>query len=324
MICPNCGKELPEGLKFCIGCGKPLTAEPETIINDEESQPSGSNNQPEPPDKNGKSWWPIVALAIVALLAIVLVIVYITSNSNHDTTNQKQPASGNSTASAPKSPQSNSASSAADNTINSDRKAIIDKKPTVGGVVKFGAYEQDNNPDNGPEPIEWIVLNKYDDGRYLLLSVYGLDQIDYDTKDKVTSTDSYIYKWLNNDFFNKAFIQEEQAFIKNYQYSVVSNSKPVVLTDTKVALLSPEQIQQYLKSDSARTGKATAYAKARGAQVEGGNCWYWLQPSADTGKLALFDTHAACVNYDGSITEKISITKSTGGSVRPIICVKFQ
>ena len=25
-------------------------------------------------------------------------------------------------------------------------------------TVTFGAYDQDNNPDNGQEPVEWIVL----------------------------------------------------------------------------------------------------------------------------------------------------------------------
>ena len=27
-----------------------------------------------------------------------------------------------------------------------------------GDTVTFGRYEQDNNPGNGPEPIDWIVL----------------------------------------------------------------------------------------------------------------------------------------------------------------------
>ena len=44
---------------------------------------------------------------------------------------------------------------------------------SVGDVLAFGHYEQDNNPDNGPEPIEWIVLD-VQDGKALLLSRYGL------------------------------------------------------------------------------------------------------------------------------------------------------
>ena len=51
----------------------------------------------------------------------------------------------------------------------SNRKAdlILEKHPTVrlqrGDIVVFGSYEQDNNPANGQEPIEWIILA--DDGR---------------------------------------------------------------------------------------------------------------------------------------------------------------
>lgn len=29
----------------------------------------------------------------------------------------------------------------------------------VGSIVTFGRYEQDGNPDNGQEKIEWIVLD---------------------------------------------------------------------------------------------------------------------------------------------------------------------
>ena len=34
-------------------------------------------------------------------------------------------------------------------------------------VVSFGHYEQDGDPDNGPEPIEWIVLTQF--GNHALL-----------------------------------------------------------------------------------------------------------------------------------------------------------
>ena len=48
---------------------------------------------------------------------------------------------------------------------------------TVGNIVAFGRYEQDNDLTNGPEPIEWIVLDVVDGEKTkaLLLSKYGLD-----------------------------------------------------------------------------------------------------------------------------------------------------
>ena len=208
---------------------------------------------------------------------------------------------------------------------SSQRQVIYNQTPEVGKTVKFGAYEQDNDLSNGPEPIEWIVLDNFDSGRYCLLSVYGLDQVDYDTKDKVTAKDSYIYKWLNNDFYNEAFNEEEKAFMSDYGYGIEKSNKDYkTLITTKVALISPNNIKSCLKDDNARKAKATLYAKAKGAEVQDGQCWYWLCPTADFDNDKLFDTHAACVNYDGSIMEKISINKSSGGAVRPIILVDLD
>ena len=99
------------------------------------------------------------------------------------------------------------------------------------------------------------------------------------------------------------------------------SSEYKTLIDTKVALLAPNQLKQYLKDDNARKAKATEYAKARGAEVQGGQWWYWLCPTGDLNNGVLYDTHAAAVNYDGSVMEKISTNKSTGGAVRPAIVV---
>ena len=44
----------------------------------------------------------------------------------------------------------------------------------AGDTILFGTYEQDNDPDNGPEPIEWIVL-EVDEANHRLwvVSRYG-------------------------------------------------------------------------------------------------------------------------------------------------------
>ena len=51
---------------------------------------------------------------------------------------------------------------------------------TIGDTITFGSYEQDNNLDNGSEPIEWMVLD-IQDGKAFLLSRYGLDTKPYNT-----------------------------------------------------------------------------------------------------------------------------------------------
>lgn len=83
----------------------------------------------------------------------------------------------------------------------------------VGDFVTFGTYEQDNDLTNGPEPIEWIVLD-VKDGKAMLLSKYILDAKPFNEErnDHVWGT-STIRKWLNDEFINDAFTDDEQAAI---------------------------------------------------------------------------------------------------------------
>ena len=84
---------------------------------------------------------------------------------------------------------------------------------TIGGIVTFGRYEQDGNEENGPEEIEWVVLD-VQDGKALLLSKYGLEAKPYNTEyTDVTWETCTLRAWLNSDFLNKAFSTEEQSAI---------------------------------------------------------------------------------------------------------------
>ena len=67
MICKNCGKEAPEGAKFCDACGTPLTAPQEDITGQESTQPAVAPTQndggtavppQEPPVWNSASYQP--------------------------------------------------------------------------------------------------------------------------------------------------------------------------------------------------------------------------------------------------------------------------
>lgn len=84
----------------------------------------------------------------------------------------------------------------------------------VGGYVTFGSYEQDNDSDNGTEPIEWMVLD-HQDGRTLLLARYGLDADWYHVElaDDVTWETCSLRRWLNTDFYNAAFDDTEKELI---------------------------------------------------------------------------------------------------------------
>ena len=71
-------------------------------------------------------------------------------------------------------------------------EAATDKNPDLiyvkaGDTIIFGTYEQDNNPDNGPEPIEWDVLDSKD-GNVLVVSKYVLDWKEYQTPTSARTT----------------------------------------------------------------------------------------------------------------------------------------
>jgi len=66
------------------------------------------------------------------------------------------------------------------------------------GAVFFGAYEQDGNAENGPEPIEWRVTGE-EDGELILMSEYVLDCCDRD------SLPAFL-----DDFYSCAFTQNEK------------------------------------------------------------------------------------------------------------------
>lgn len=83
-------------------------------------------------------------------------------------------------------------------------------KLETGDIVFFGKYEQDGNLDNGPEPIEWVVLKK-DNNRLILLSKYVLTHRPiHSVAEQFKWYESELCAWLNNDFYNEAFNETEK------------------------------------------------------------------------------------------------------------------
>ena len=141
---------------------------------------------------------------------------------------QSQAQSSQAQPSTQASPQPQSSASA------STRQVIYNQVPEIGKIVKFGAYEQDNDLSNGPEPIEWIILKRFDNGNYELMSKYCLDQVDYDTKEKVKVEESAIVKWMNNEFYNEAFNEEEKGFMSEFE--LTTSDRKTKFTSMKVSL----------------------------------------------------------------------------------------
>ena len=121
--------------------------------------------------------------------------------------------------------------------------------PQKGSIVRFGHYEQDNNINNGPEEIEWIVVTTQEN-KALLLSKYVLDQVEFSTN---TNGDVWetctLRRWMNNDFYNAAFDNDEKA--KIVETNVVNNENPSSHVSSgnntidKVFALSVDEIYSY-------------------------------------------------------------------------------
>ena len=123
------------------------------------------------------------------------------------------------------------------------------RTPGPGTYMMIGHYEQDGNLQNGPEDIYWKVL-AYENGQVLLISERTLEAVPYNNEmAEVTWENSTIRKWLNNDFYNNAFDeQEKNDIITSYVVNndnAVYGSKGGNNTYDKVYLLSKEELAVY-------------------------------------------------------------------------------
>ena len=174
------------------------------------------------------------------------------------------------------------------------------KKAKVGDYISFGSYEQDNDTSNGNETIEWQVLASKNN-KLLVVSKYGLDCKPYNTEvEDVTWKTCTLREWLNDEFINEAFSDDEKAMIPTVTVSADKNpeydTKAGKSTEDKVFLLSIKEVEKYFKGASAEC-EPTSYAVDQGAYTndDNGNCVWWLRSPGD------FQDRAALVYYDGSV-----------------------
>lgn len=157
--------------------------------------------------------------------------------------------------------------------IYEEYKAEKLKSPKVGDYIFFGAYEQDNNSSNGKEDIEWLVL-KIKNGRALVISRYALDSRPYDSRQNTRGVNwqtCELRQWLNDDFLNAAFSDEEKARIPTVKVYAHQNPKYGTdqgkQTEDKIFLLSAAEAEKYFGRKYSGQCWPTAYAAAQGIYV---------------------------------------------------------
>ena len=165
----------------------------------------------------------------------------------------------------------------------------------VGDIIEFGSYPY--YEDGTEKAIEWQILEKYKDGTALVVSKYGIDSVKYnETETDVTWENSTIRKWLNNDFYNKAFRKENKNLIVE-SYLINKDTVDTDLfgdefhtkggnnTRDNMFLLSIDEANKYFSSDDARKLNPTPFAKSSNSKngklytdpSYGSYCWWWLR-----------------------------------------------
>ena len=176
----------------------------------------------------------------------------------------------------------------------------------VGETITFGRYPQ-RGVDAEPEPVEWIVLDIWRNTA-TLISKYALDAMPYsDDEPSVTWESCTLRHWLNHDFVDVAFNDDERAMLLSVK--VMAGVNPAFDTDPgndtqdRVFLLSFQEAEMFFRSDRDRVCAATAYAKARGAKTSRiDTCRWWLRsPGSQPDRAAFVIRLGAIYRMGGSV-----------------------
>ena len=174
------------------------------------------------------------------------------------------------------------------------------KGANVGDMVKFGRYPQTAGGD--VQDIEWRVL-AVENGKVLAISLYGLDAKRFDD-DSNDWENSEIFGWLNDEFYNSSFNDDEKG--------IIASSDP-----GKVFLLSKEEAEGYFSSDEDRKCAPTEYARVNGAWEQDGCCFWWLRSPYPNYSNCVY-----CVGSDGVIDYGDDVYGSNG-SARPALWINL-
>ena len=188
---------------------------------------------------------------------------------------------------------------------------------TVGKTITFGRYPQ-RGVDAEPEPIEWIVLDIWRNAA-TLISKHGLDAMPYSDDEPIVTWESCTLRhWLNDQFVNVTFTDDERAMLVSVKVMAGVNPAypidPGNDTQDRVFLLSIEEAERFFRSERNRICAATAYAKARGAKTNyADTCRWWLRsPGIQSDRAAYIIRSGTIYRMGGSVlTDEFA--------VRPVI-----
>ena len=188
------------------------------------------------------------------------------------------------------------------------------------------------------EPIKWKILESKNRELTILTDLVIDRQTFYKstTRREIDGVEIYpnnyefsdIRKWLNNEFYNKAFSANSKLKIKSTyidnSLSTTNNNVdfyPVNSFYDKIFLLSYKEAEEkYFSRDSERKTKATDYALSRGVidSYWWLRSWYW-----SSGQYNYYASDANIVRYNGS-TSWMIVSFGEYGGVRPALKIDYN
>lgn len=150
-----------------------------------------------------------------------------------------------------------------------------------GDIIKFGSYPWYSN--GNILPIEWLVLD-ITENKALLISYFGIALKKYHYEFvNITWENCDLRKWLNYDFINTAFSEDEAKKIKVSELKNEDNRKYRTKggnsTRDRVFCLSIAEAEQYFDCDEDKQCRLTSYARNQSTYVNDSNncCYWWLR-----------------------------------------------
>lgn len=187
---------------------------------------------------------------------------------------------------------------------------------SVGDKILFGNYRG--------EDIEWIVKDMdTDSDKVLLVSSCAIEAMmfsdDYSTASSYWEISS-LRSWLNNDFYEDSFSDEEKGRILTT--TVINSGNPALGvedredTEDKIFLLSLDEIDRYFTDDEDRRCPSSEEAGGRVNTING-SCFWWLRTSGQTSNLIAF------IGVDGYINEIGDMIHDRYG-IRPAMWIRLH
>lgn len=173
-------------------------------------------------------------------------------------------------------------------------KPELIRNADIGDYVFAGKIEQDSNLYNGMEDIEWLVLDKDENG-ILLTTRYGLISKKYnEIQEDVNWENCTLREWLNSEFLDSTFTDEEKERILTFTNINDNNNK----TQDKLFLFSYGEANKYFPSEKKKQLEITKFAKRRaGIDKKSDNCRWLLRSVGDV------EWRVDCITENGVISE---------------------